>query len=167
MGLLVGFLSRAVNENEYIRHGIGIPQPDGGIMYPFKKGLVLFGEHKAKGKNTALVTESALDVIYAWGYGLAEEMDLFALMGAKMSKVHLEKLLAYREIILALDNDKGGEEGTEQIIKFLKGKVMLKKFDLFGAKDLGEVEPEDLKRLGESSKSIVESKIKSLPFKYD
>lgn len=162
MGLLVGVLSRAVNEEEYIRHGVGIPQPAGGIKYQFKKGLVLYGEHKLQGKETLLLTESPLDAVYCWSYGIQKDMDIMALMGTKASKTQIEKILDYPEVIIAMDNDAPGKEGKAQLFNVLKGKVRLKVFDNFGRKDIGEVDPIDLQKIKQVSKSTLSEKINKL-----
>lgn len=166
MDLLVGVLTRAVFEDEYIRHGVGIPQPEGGSKYAFKKGLVLFGENKMQGKDTLLLTEAPLDVIYCWTHGVNKDMDILALMGTLVSKFQLEKILAYPKVILAMDNDRSGQEATKQLEKILVGKVDVRVFDNFGAEDLGKVKQEDLLKIKDVVKSSLSKRLKKLPEKY-
>lgn len=167
LGFLVGILSRAVDEDAYIKHGIGVPQPDNTSKYSFQKRLVLYGEHKLQKKPRILVVETPLDVVYAWGYGVQEGMDIVALMGNKASPIHLEILLGYKDVILALDNDDAGRIGTESLIRSLRGKVGLWVFDHFGAKDLGDVEPDDLLKIKYNLQPVILNEFKGLKFKYD
>jgi len=166
MGLLVGILSRAVDEDEYIRHGVGIPQPDGGVIYGFKKGLVLYGEHKVSDKNTVLLMESPLDVVYCWSHNIQADMDILALMGTMVSTIQIEKLLDYQQVILAMDNDKAGQEGIEQIQRSIGGKVDLRVFDNFGKKDIGKLNPEDLSKIKEYATSALSNRLQKIPKKF-
>jgi len=167
MGLLVGVMSRSVDDTCFIKHAVGIPHTMKGEpnRFVFKKGLILYGEHKLKRKDTLLVTETPLDVVYCWGQGLQEQMDLGALFGSVASSSHLERMLTYHNVILALDNDDAGRVGTEAVVKVLQGKVNLRVFDHFGAKDLGEVDIGDLQGIKKASKSVVSNRFISIPLK--
>lgn len=167
LGLLVGILSRAVDEDAYIKHAIGVPQPGHTGKYSFQKRLVLYGEHKLRKKPKILVVETPLDVIYGWGYGVQEGMDIVALMGTKASPIHLEILLGYKDIILALDNDDAGREGTKSLIRSLQGKVRLWTFNHFGAKDLGDVEPDDLLKIEDNLEPVILKEFKGLKLKHN
>ena len=168
MGYLVGLLSRATSPDDYITHAVGVPGLKGeSNKYFFKKGLVLYGENRAYNHDTVIVVESPLDVIYGWSHGLHELMDIVALMGAKPSPIHIERLLPYRRVILALDNDYSGQEGIQTLIRQLTGKTKLFIFDHFGAKDLGEVDSEELVLIPKYIKSAEALKLKQMKLKTD
>lgn len=165
MGLLVGCLTRSASNETFIRHTVGVPTLTGELIYEFKKSLVLFGEHKVGNKEVLLLVESPLDVIYAWSHGLQNQMDILASMGTKLSAVQQERLMKYKEVIIAFDNDASGEEGTKALIKKLMGKIKLYTFDHFGAKDLGEVEPDDLNLILEYRKPVINEKLSKIKLK--
>jgi DNA primase len=169
---LVGIISRAVDDDNYIKHSVGVPQPPDAngeihVKYAFDKGLVVFGENKAYMHKRVLVVESPLDVIYAWSYGVQKRMDILAIMGVKPTVVHIERLLPYDEVIIAMDQDDPGEMGKETLIKNLSGKVKLFTFDNFGLKDLGVVPYELLDNLEEHFIPYLSSKVANLELKLD
>ena len=125
------------------------------IRFDFKKRLVLFGENKFAGKDTLLVIESELDVIYAWGHGVKDDMDICATMGTNVTPVQLQKMCNYNEVILAFDNDRYGKGATEFVKNSLLGKTNVKIFNLFGGEDLGNVAPEDLKNIREDCTGVL------------
>lgn len=167
MGELVGAVSRAVRESDYITHAVGVPQPkDEDTLLNFKKKYILFGEHKAVGRDTALVIESPLDVIYAWGHGVSENMDLFAIFGGFPSKFHIKRLTGYKEVIIGLDNDKTGKRGEKILEEQLRDKCITYKFDHFGNKDLGEVPKEKLNQIKQAVKGSLQSLTEGLKPKH-
>lgn len=164
-GSLIGVVSRAVDEDNIIRYGVGTVNPewqeamvrnvkfDGEkMLFVFDKRNYVFGEHRwSPSYDKILVVESPLDVVYAYGLELDKkfEMNIGAVYGSKVTRAQLNKILRHRKVIEALDNDDGGKEGREKFIKDLLGKVQIFQFDHFGKKDLGECTPDELLRMDE------------------
>jgi hypothetical protein len=171
IGDLVGVTTRAVDADAYIKHSIGLPQPenpDEPMKYDFKKGLILFGEHRAYRHDTVIIVESPLDVIYAWSHGLQENVDILATFGGKPTQVHIEKLKPYKKVILAQDNDQTGQEGIEIFTRHLQGITTLFCYDYGeGIKDLGDMKPEDFHKLIDCSKPSMAKQLAGMKLKVD
>ncbi len=152
---LMGVISRATRDDDFIRYGVGVPDetfpnPGWKMMLDFPKGDVVFNEDKWDpfNKDTILVIESPMDVPYAYMHKIQEQVDIGAIMGAKPSREHVDKIAQYENVILGLDNDEAGATGTE----FLKEELKRRKnriwtFDSYGNKDLGGCTPEQVANL--------------------
>lgn len=104
--------------------------------WTFEKGLYLFGEHKLQGYVTddwtmackIVIVEGPLDALRVWQEftKLGREVDVVALMGAKPTWKQLRKLEQWAtEIVLCLDNDAAGWEGTRILLDSLSSKVVM------------------------------------------
>lgn len=177
---LVGVVSRATREDDFIRYGIGTINPewllaeiqnkhfDGDkMLYVFDKRYYVFGEHLwytyQNGKRVLkhdkiLVLESPLDVVYAWSQGLQNYMNIGAVFGSKVTKEQMDKIAEHYYVIEALDNDKGGKEGREHFHHYMsKRNVDLYTCDFWGKKDLGECTPDEVKSIVSRFKKFEET----------
>jgi hypothetical protein len=166
-GNLVGVISRATRDDDFIRYGVGTINPawfmaqytntrfDGEkMLHVFDKRHYVFGEHlwyvedehgKRKLRHSSiLLVESPLDVVYAWSQGLQDHMNIGAIFGSKCTKEQLTKVLRHEYVVEALDNDKGGIEGREHFYKHASGKCKLYTCDSFNKKDLGDCTPDEV-----------------------
>jgi hypothetical protein len=155
---LVGVISRAVDEDDSIRYGVGTVNPEWRehqnrnewfegerMLYVFDKGQYVFGEHRWNPEHEmVLIVESPLDVVYAFSVGLHHHMNIGAVFGSKVTRAQLNKLLRHKYLVEGLDNDKGGIEGREKFHKDTMGRGMIYKFDSYGRKDLGDCTPEEV-----------------------
>ncbi len=95
----------------------------------FKKSSVLFGEHLAINAgyktNSIILVEGYLDVI---AMSSAELKNTVAALGTAVTSNHLAKLWQYvDEIILCLDQDRGGINATQRVINIAAEYVSTKK----------------------------------------
>lgn len=109
---LVGTVTRNTRE--------GWPRYQNSANFP--RAEVLLGEIFTS-KSDIIICEGALDVLWLWqcGYNAA------AILGSHISHKQIDILRRYRfgEIILALDNDEAGKEGTKQVQELLLNKGWL------------------------------------------
>lgn len=93
------------------RKGKGLPKYQNSPGLPSSK--ILFGGI-SKGANTIILVEGILDAVWGWQCGL----NTASLLGIHLSleQVSILRGLRYSEIILALDNDEVGREGTKEAI---------------------------------------------------
>jgi len=112
----VGFVSRncRIDPNEHVnRKYANSPNSD-----VYKKGEILYGYDKVKGKSGPLyIVEGYLDAIYLQQEGLTRTV---ALGSTTVTEYHVEEVLYNndeRDIILALDGDQGGWDGTKLAIE--------------------------------------------------
>lgn len=167
---LIGLTSRAISNDAYIKHAIGVPQPqhvEENIKYQFKKKMVMFGENKFTSKNTLMVVESPLDVLYAYSNGLNKDMDIGALFGAKASPYHIDVMVGYKKVIVATDNDRPGKLCKKYIKSRVEGKTKLEEFNHFGYKDLGEVPPEMFVNIKDKFQNSLKESLSELTIKTD
>lgn len=118
-GNVVNIKFRNVNhKNFYYLHG---GQPSSHHLY---------GGHMVKrmGSSRIFITESEIDALYLWSYGLPAA----ALSTARLSKRQEEllSLLGVDELILAYDNDMAGEQVYKESVRRLVGKFKLYKLIL-------------------------------------
>jgi hypothetical protein len=167
---LVGVTSRATQDEDFIRYGVGTINPewklsmiqnthfDGDkMLHVFDKREYVFGEHLWYAEdeygnlklrhNRVLILESPLDVVYAWSQGLQDHMNIGAIFGSKCTKEQMVKILRHHYVVEALDNDKGGREGKEHFHKNVENKCELYTCDNFGRKDLGDCTPDEVKAI--------------------
>jgi DNA primase len=105
--------------------------------YGFKRNEVLIGGYQ-KGKILFLV-EGVLDYVRARQYGVK---NVATLLGWKASEKQITKIKNITDkIVVALDNDKKGKEGTKWLEKYFK---VLQFTYPKGVKDIGEIKKEDL-----------------------
>ena len=81
------------------------------------KSRVVFGYHQVKMRDWAVLVESPLDAVRLFGLGIPA----FATLGAWVSQEQvtlMSRMFSY--VILALDNDKAGREGTEVVQPMLR-----------------------------------------------
>lgn len=152
---LMGVVSRATQADDFIRYGVGVPDekyPAAGwqMELDFLKSQIMYGEwlwNRFK-RNTLLVIESPLDVVYAYEQGLFEHMDVGAIFGAKPSEAHIRKMAEYEYVVEGLDQDEAGREGAEFLRERLQqtGTKMLS-FDSYGNKDLGDCTPDQVRNM--------------------
>lgn len=143
-GCLTGFVLRSLLAKEELKK---IDKP----KYLNNKGLKpsahFFNIYKNKDQEALIIVEGYLDSL------IAETKGLKGVVGVGKSIIsdsQIENVLSYgkdKTFILALDNDKAGQEGTEKVIKTILGKESLrdklKKIHVFsypeGIKDLDEL----------------------------
>lgn len=166
-GRLVGVISRATMDDDFIRYGVGTVNPEwvtaqwqnkffngDKMLWVFDKRDYVYGEHtwyvvdeygqrRLKHKQL-LVLESPLDVIYAFAQGLDKIINIGAIFGSKATKEQIQKILRHEYVIEGLDNDKGGKEGKEKFYKDVEGKCKLYTFDSYNKKDLGDCTPDEV-----------------------
>lgn len=154
---LLGVISRATRDDDFIRYAVGVPDdtyPAEGwkMKLDFPKAKIIYGEwlwNRFK-HDTLFIIESPLDVVYAYEQGLFNKMDVGALMGAKASYEHIQKMVDYEYVVVGLDNDEAGQENTPFLIEQLQKKgVKVYTFDHFGKKDLGECIPKEVQHAPE------------------
>jgi DNA primase len=100
----------------FVKRSTGGNTPD-KYMYNkgFKRGRFLTGRY---GYGIIFVTEGILDYLKAYQYGVR---NICCLLGYKASSQHIDILKRYsKELIVALDNDKKGVEGTEFLSQYFK-----------------------------------------------
>lgn len=112
----VGFVSRncRIDPNEHVtRKYLNSPNSD-----IYRKGEILFGYDKVKNKAGELyIVEGYLDAIYLQQVGLERTV---ALGSTSITDYHINKVLFEndeRDIVLCLDADDGGYEGTKLAIE--------------------------------------------------
>lgn len=118
-GQLVGGVGRAVGDSKikYFNY------------YHFDKSMFLFGEHMTTRDRPVVLVEGQLDAILLWQYFKEKgvEADVVALAGANPSKVQLQKVVRnWDTVVLFLDNDFVGWDGTKIIARAIQQKVLLK-----------------------------------------
>ena len=161
-GRLYGVVSRATRPDDFIRYGVGVPDenypnPGWKMKLDFLKSQVVFNEDKWNifEKDTILVIESPLDVPYLYTHNIQEKIDIGAIFGAKPSQEQLDKICQYENVIMGLDNDEAGRNGTAFLYEELKRrKRNIYSFDHFGNKDTGDCTPDQIDRLFERVKKL-------------
>ena len=186
---LVGVISRATLEDDFIRYGVGTINPEWlqaqwqnkffsgeKMLWVFDKRNYVFGEdtwyvvengQRRLKHNRVLVVESPLDVIYAFAQGLDKDMNIGAIFGSKATREQIMKILRHDYVIEALDNDKGGIEGREKFHKDVEGKCKLYTFDSFGKKDLGDCAPDEVQMAASRFRPIGEDMFSDIEFLTD
>lgn len=118
-GGLVGAVGRGIRKHH---------RPKYLNYWKFEKGLYLHGEHLLpKDPCRIVVVEGPLDALRVWQEctKAGVEVNVVSLMGAKPTWKQAEKLARYAdELVLFLDNDAAGKEGTDYLYKRL-GRRML------------------------------------------
>lgn len=171
---LVGVISRAVNDNDFIRYGVGTINPEWALsqiqntkfegdkmLYTFDKREYVYGEHLWKSKfEQILVLESPLDVVYAFSQGLHEFMNIGAIFGSKVTDEQIQKIVKHHKFVVeGLDNDEPGKEGKELFykkVRYFRPDVELYFTDSWGKKDLGECTPDEVQTLAMTFKKYEE-----------
>jgi DNA primase len=93
-----------------------------------------------------IITEGFHEVMRSWEAGVR---NMVAICGSKIDNngIQLRQVMKYsRDIILALDNDRAGIEGTEILGKALEKFCRVRVAVVQGAKDLGELRDYELIR---------------------
>jgi DNA primase len=118
-GQLVGGVGRAVSQSKikYFNY------------FRFDKSLYLFGEHLTSRDRPVVLVEGQIDAILLWQYFKENEVDadVVALAGSIPSKHQLQKVVRnWDTVVLFLDNDFVGWDGTKTIARAIQRKVLLK-----------------------------------------
>jgi hypothetical protein len=101
------------------------------------------------------LVESALDVLYLDQLGYAEEFDIGATIGAGVSVKQILNMMGWGTILIGLDSDGAGQEGTKKILDGLKGSdVRLIDWGMVRGKDPGELNSEQIHVCIEGAKSL-------------
>ena len=124
-GYLVGAVGRALNSDDL---------PKYLNYWNFDKGKHLLGEDKLKANNTTILVEGAVDAIKVYqnlvDLGISSEYGVVAALGAKLTTFQIDRLISLSsEVIVALDNDVAGREGTEALTKHMSRRIVSKKFN--------------------------------------
>ena len=125
-GNVIGFAGRSLNDKMY--KYINTPE----TKY-FQKRNVLYNYHEARKYSSIVIVEGFADALSLIENGVP---NVVALMGTSLTEQHIE-MLKGKNLILALDCDKAGQERTRDIIyayKHVKFQVIPK----FPYKDLNE-----------------------------
>lgn len=94
--------------------------------FGFDKNKFLFGEQLFKPGNAVVVVEGIFDAIRADEQlsSIRDDYSVLALMGAKISKAQVDRISDIAcEVVLALDNDRAGREGTERAASMLRRRI--------------------------------------------
>lgn len=89
----------------------------------FNKSIELFNYHRVKRENKdfVIVVEGFYSAMYLWQAGF---LNVVALMGSRASTKQVQLITSLsKKVLLFLDNDKAGKEGTKQVKKLLKEKA--------------------------------------------
>jgi DNA primase len=124
--------------------------------FHFDKSRYLFGEHMTTRDRPVVIVEGQLDAILLWQYFQQVEVnaDVVALAGANASRHQLTKIVRnWEDVVLFLDNDFVGWEGTKDIARAIQHKVLLKAVTY--PTDGGD--PADLIQQGIDAKAMYES----------
>lgn len=118
LGNLVAYAGRALEDN--------IAEQEGKYKLPanFHKLQVLFNYHRAKDFPTVIIVEGFFDCFKVHQAGF---LNVCALMGTVMSDFH-EKLIleSFKHVVVMLDNDPAGHQGTKEILNRLYDKVFVR-----------------------------------------
>lgn len=119
-GNLLGFSSRAVLSEDDIGYD---------LIYGSTQKYYIYNHFKAKDyfypmnffqlKGSIILVEGLLDAIWMHKFGFTNTLSIIS---AQISKEQIKKLKLFnvKQIVLALDNDKAGEDGCKRIYKALK-----------------------------------------------
>lgn len=138
---LVGFSGRAVREESSKYHFLS-NKSKGDILYNLNFALPYIKE-----KKQMIIVEGYKDIWRCWE---AEVKNVVALMGnlATEEQVKLIKKYGCFNLVLALDNDKGGAEGILKLKKELKYFCRIQELEIPNKrKDLGECTVEEIRRV--------------------
>jgi len=117
-GNLVAYAGRAIEDK--------IAEIEGKYRLPanFYKMQVLFNYHRAKDFPTVIIVEGFFDCFKVHQAGFP---NVCALMGTVMSDFH-EKLIlqSFKQVVLMLDNDPAGKQGTKDILNRLYSKIFIR-----------------------------------------
>ena len=146
-GELVGGVGRAVFDSKikYFNY------------YHFDKSLYLFGEHMTLRNRPVVLVEGQIDAILLWQYfrDKGVNADVVALAGSNPSRAQLQKIVTnWETVILFLDNDFVGWEGSRKIARAIQHKVLLKVMS-YPTTDKGD--PADLIKQGVDVKALYDS----------
>jgi len=112
---LVAYAGRSINDE----------MPKYKFPKGFNKSLVVFNLHRVKNLRTKniIVVEGFFDCFKVWQAGFK---NVVALMGCSMSKEQMNLLVQLKKkLILMLDGDCAGRNGTRKIVSALKFKIPL------------------------------------------
>lgn len=102
-----------------------------------------FAKYNISKTGTAIIVESPGNV---WAMEMADIKNSVAIMGSSMSKE--QRLLLQKAgaltLILAMDNDKTGEEATQKLLEELNYYFRIVPVDLGNSNDVAEMEKEDV-----------------------
>lgn len=142
---LLGFIVRAVldeNDPDYKRvYG----KSDKYLVDNFQRSLTLFPINMfPKGNDTVVLVEGSLDAMRGHQYGFN---NVLAVLTSKLSKeqVRLLHRLRVKNIVLAFDDDKAGQEGCKKAYEMLKNDFIVYKVKYpEGKKDIGEMTKQEI-----------------------
>ena len=145
-GELVGMIGRDVTDESLVKF----------MVYNYNDKLEVEGwdrgevVHFSKPRKNSIVfvVESGQDVPWGDQLGMTEYTDVASILGSKITERQVEILSTYKEIVLALDNDYAGEQGTKRAIEMFEGrtKVTIAKYP-DGIKDLGDCTKEQAEEM--------------------
>lgn len=165
VGRIKGFIVRSLLSDDKLK---------GEGKYKYSFGVekdTLFNLHEARGEKTLIIVEGYLDALIATRKGVR---GVVATGGSSITEAQLDNAIRYgtKQIILALDNDKAGEAGTDRSIDLITRKG-LKSFVVTlpkGYKDPDEVIKnkgiEEFKRLLDIATSGAKWKAKGILSKH-
>lgn len=119
-GNLLGFSSRAVlSEKDKGYNSIYGNESKYKIYNHFNAKDYFYPMNLFEPKDEIILVEGLLDAIWLYRFGYTNTLSIIS---AQISKTQIEKLKMFKadKIILALDNDKAGEDGCKRIYKYLK-----------------------------------------------
>ncbi len=129
----LGFVARSIEGKEF-KNTSGL-----------RKSHTLFNLHRVKAKSEVVIVESSFDAIRLDLAGIPA----VASLGAGVSKAQLELLNQYfNRVIIVPDADQAGKEMRDKLIRHLGNKVTSVALPS-GAKDVGDLTENQLKKLGE------------------
>jgi len=136
-GKLVGIIKRSTTSGIRYTNSLGFP-----------KKTFLFGLNRiilSTGEKRVFVVEGPLDVIWM----AQAKMPAVGLLGSDMTDVQAQLLIKnFITVVLVLDNDKAGMEGTEIARKKLSGKmIVLKGVIPEGMKDVQDMSMEEIENI--------------------
>lgn len=138
---LVGVAGRRVDKFKVNKYKFlnGVNKSD--LLYNLNLALPYIKQQKEM-----IIVEGYKDVWRCWEAGVK---NVVALMGNLASDTQIQMIIRYSffNVVLALDNDKGGEKGKEKLSKRLKHLCKLREISYpEGKKDLGECNIEEVKK---------------------
>lgn len=164
---IVGLYGRTIDEDNEVKYLV-FNYTDNFEVEGFDRGLVIYRNKTDQRKKKVLVVESGLDVPWADQNGLTEQVDVFAILSAKMTRIQADMLAKYEEVILALDKDYAGEKGTELAIKYLQNRTKLSLAHYpSGCKDLGDCNGEQMIELLENRTSPLAKTVRKLELRIE
>lgn len=130
--------------------------------WKMSKGQHLLGSHLVESGTSIIVVEGALDCMKVdqalYRNGLYGKYRCVALMGASMTSNQADKLVNWgSSIVLALDGDQAGYNGTKKALKLLSNRITTRVGYIYktGKNDFGECSEEEILSVVDKSEFIL------------